>query len=235
MAGAPRKPAQRGAGAGAGAAKHKAGDGQALSGVSEPPDPASPPRGELPLQELQAAQNEEAAQEKLDEISRAAEADGHIDADEQRTIGIEKVKTQRLIELLAKPRQGVQYTSMAGKDPNWIPERQAEPQDSGSHSFTTAWMGSTRRLAVSMRDWVVTVIPECCRCEETRDGAELRRGLDSICLAPLGPATHTPLNAAVQESPHWYVSGQISKYKEFLSGRTTPTAHAKKSPGQKGE
>jgi hypothetical protein len=38
------------------------------------------------LQELLAANNVEAAQEKLDEIIRAAEADGHIDEDEQKQI-----------------------------------------------------------------------------------------------------------------------------------------------------
>ena len=207
------------------------------------------------LQELKAAQ---IAQAELDECSRAAEADEHLDEDEQRpiddgeselytvqftlaelasarrTIGIEKAKKQRLIELLAKPRQGVQYTSIPGKDPNWIPERQSEPQE--AHSIATAWMGSTRRLAVSLRDWIATAIPECCRCEETRDGAELRRVVQSICLAPSGPATHTPQGAA------HFVSDRVFKYKEFLSGRTTPNAHAaepapakvtKKSCGQK--
>jgi hypothetical protein len=191
------------------------------------------------LKELQAAQN---AQAKLDEISRAAEADEHLDAEEQRpiddarseleavefteaeiasarrTIGIKKAKKQRSMELLAEPRQGVQYTSIPGTDPNWIPELQTEPQE--AHSIATAWMGSTRRLAVSLRDWIATAIPVCCRCEETLDGAELRRVVQSICLAPSGPATHTP-----QEAPH-FVSDRVLKYKEFLSGRTTPNAHA---------
>ena len=187
------------------------------------------------LQKLQGAQN---AQEKLDEISRSAEADELLGADEQtpiddtqselgavnfteaelasarRTIGIEKAKKQRLIELLAKPRQGVHYTSIVGKD--WIPERHTEPQE--AHSLATAWMGSTRRLAISVRDWIATAIPEYCSCQETRDGAELRRVVQSMCPAPSGPSTQIP-----PEASH-FVSDRIFKYTEFLSGRTNEHA-----------
>jgi hypothetical protein len=56
------------------------------------------------LQELLAANNEDAAQEKQDEIIRAAEADGHIDEVEQRLIDDARSKLQAHAELKRKQR-----------------------------------------------------------------------------------------------------------------------------------
>lgn len=74
--------------------------------ASQWPDAQDEPEGRYEremgaLQELLAANNIEAAQEKLDAIIRAAEADGHIDEDNERQINdarskLETIRQQRV-------------------------------------------------------------------------------------------------------------------------------------------
>jgi len=65
------------------------------------------------LEELLAADNEDAAQEKLDEIMRAAGADGHIDEVEQRLIDDARSKFQAHAELM-KRKQRAQASGVEG-------------------------------------------------------------------------------------------------------------------------
>lgn len=101
----------------------------------------------------------------------------------------------------SSPRRGLLDADCA-----WIPERRAEPQEPAPHSIATACMGPTRRLALSLGDWLATLrVPAESMCwrRDENEGREL--------AAP--SAAYAPPEAPI------FVSGRMDKYKAFLSER----------------
>ena len=80
----------------------------------------------------------------------------------------------------SSPRRGLLDADCA-----WIPERRAEPQEPAPHSIATACMGPTRRLALSLGDWLATLnVP-----------AESMGDEDEGRLLATPPAAHAPPEA----------------------------------------